>query len=210
MPKVSLNTNYVPPKSLGDGLNRVKKAFNCTDCIASGRGSRLYKTADKDTVYMSWAELHKTGNILPASSEYSYKDCDTYAGTALRIRRSATCANTGVKPNELMQIVRTKFYSDAVNEGGVNAKPLFAVTDFKVYKSEDAKPIVKYGSRKYPKNGEVPGFVKEIKSEDVPKSYRGKNMPDGNIVYYLKDTVRDGKRAVDMKMFEVGLDVPIL
>jgi hypothetical protein len=52
--------------------------------------------------------------------------------------------------------------------------------------------------------------VKEVKSEDIPKEYTGVVAPDGNVVYYLKDTVRNGKRAVDMRVFEQGLNVQIL
>ena len=29
-----INREYIPPKSLGDGLRRVKEALGCTECIS--------------------------------------------------------------------------------------------------------------------------------------------------------------------------------
>lgn len=213
IPKVNYRTDYIPPKSLGDGLKRVKEALGCTECLSKDimNRTRLYKTSDGTTAYFTHAELHKTGKIVPESAKISHTDCDTYAGTAIRIRRSDTCANAKTKPNQVMQLMKTKFFSDAVNEAGVNSKPIKAVTTFKITKSEQGTPIVEYyGRRKGTKDGDIPNMIKEIKSEDVPKKHTEFFMPDGNIVYYLKDTVHDGKRSVQMRMYETGLDVPIL
>lgn len=213
IPKVNYNPNYIPPKSLGDGLKRVKDALGCTECISKDikNRTRLYKTSDGSTAYFTHAELHKTGKILPESASYSHLDCDTFAGTAIRIRRSDTCANKNTKPNQVMQLMKTKFFSDAVKGEGVESKPIKAVTNFKVIKSEEGTPIVEYyGRRKGTIDGDIPSEIKEITSKDVPTKNTEFSMPDGNIVYYLKDTVHDGKRSVEMKMFETGLDVPIL
>jgi hypothetical protein len=209
--KIGANANYIPPRSLGEGLQRVKDAFGITKCIAINKGHRLYGTNNRSTVYMTIGELHKTGKVVPAEKECSYKDCDTYAGTVLRIRRSEPCGKNNAKPNQLMQLMRTRFYSDKVaNPAGGETKPLFAVTDFKILNSEEGKPVVVYGCGKYAGSNKPANFVKEIKSQDVPKEFTGVKSPDGNVVYYLKDTVRDGERSVEMKMFEAGIDVPIL
>ena len=212
--KINYSPDYIPPKSLGEGLRRVKEALGCTECIAKDihLKNRLYKTEGGGTAYFTHAELHKTGKTVPESANLSHNDYDTFAGFALRIRRSDTCANTKTKPNQVMQLMKTWFYSDAVKDAsGAETKPIKAVTNFKITKSEESTPIVEYfGRRKGTKDGDIPYSVKEISSKDVPTKNTEFQMPDGNIVYYLKDTVRDGKRAVDMKMYEVGLDVPIL
>ena len=208
-----VNHEYVPPKSLGDGLKRVKDALGCTECISKDIKNRvrLYRTSDGSTAYFTHAELHKTAKPVSESAEISCKDCDTFAGTAIRIRRSDTCANTKTKPNQVMQLMKTTFLSDAIDEAGVKTKPIKAITNFKIIKSEEGTPIVEYfGKRKGTKDGDIPTVIKEIDSKDIPKENTEFKMPDGNIVYYLKDTVQDGQRSVKMRMYETGLDVPIL
>ena len=211
-------SNYIPPKTLGEGLARVKASLGITGSrieVPPRKGvvgiGRLYKTMNGDTVYMTWGELHKTKDIVDVEKNLNYKDYDTFAGTVLRIRHSATCGSRFAKPNQLMQIMRARLYSDAVvdSKGNVH-KPIKAITDFKIFNSEEGKPVVVYGCGKNAGVEGVAASIKEIKSEDVPKAYTGKNMPDGNIVYYTKDTERDGERSVEIKMYEVGLDVPIL
>ena len=205
--------NYIPPKTLGEGLNRVKQALNCGELIKNANGFRLYRAKDHGTVYMTIAELHKTKDIVPLSAELKHTDYDTYAGTALRLRKSPPCGKMGIKPNQIMQYIRTWFYSDAVKSAsGVKSKPIHAITDFAVINGYGGKPVVKYGCGKNydVSQAKLPAFVKEIKSQDVPKEYTGVKAPDGNIIYYLKDTEKDGKRRVIMKMYENGLDVPII
>ena len=152
IPKIRVNSEYVPPKSLGDGLRRVKEALGCAECISKDIKNRvrLYSTNDGSTVYFTHAELHKTGKTLPVDAPYSHLDCDTYAGTAIRIRRSDTCANKKTKPNQVMQLMKTKFFSDKMTDAtGVESKPIQAVTTFKIVKSEEGTPIVEYfGKRK--------------------------------------------------------------
>ena len=204
---------YIPPKNLGEGLNRVKTALGCGDLLKNANGFRLYKANNGGTVYMTIGEMHKTKGIVPESAEFNHKNYDTYAGTALRLRRSENCGKMGTKPNQIMQYIRARFVSDAVTDstGTIKSKPIKAITDFVVINSPGGKPIVKYGCGKHcDKTNKIPGYVKEVKSEDIPKEYTGVVAPDGNVVYYLKDTVRNGKRAVDMRVFEQGLNVQIL
>lgn len=210
--KINVKPDYIPPKSLGDGLKRVKDAFGITECIACGKGHRLYGTNNHSTVYMTTGLLQKTAKNVPAEKEVHYTDCDTFAGTVLRIRRSEPCGKNNAKPGQLMQLMRTKFYSDAVKDAtGKETKPVFAQTDFRILNSEEGKPVVIYGGGKYnPSKNTASSITKEIKKEDVPKEYTGVNAPGGNIVYYVKDTTRNGQRSVEMKMFEAGIDVPIL
>ena len=210
--KVNIKPDYIPPKSLGDGLKRVKDAFGITESIASNKGHRLYATENRSTVYMTTGLLQKTGKNVPESKEISYKDCDTFAGTVLRIKRSEPCGKNNAKPDQLMQLMRTKFYSDAVKDtAGKKHKPVFVQTDFRILNSEQGTPVIVYGGGKYNKSKETASSItKEIKKENVPKEYTGVNAPDGNIVYYVKDTTRYGKRSVEMKMYEAGVEVPIL
>ena len=211
IPKINVNPNYIPPKSLGDGLKRVKNAFGITECISINKGHRLYATNKNSTVYMTTGLLQKTKNSVPDSQKISYSDCDTFAGTVLRIKRSEPCGKNNAEPNQLMQLMRTKFYSDSVKDvTGKEHKPVFAITDFRILNSEEGKPVVVYGGGKYKSKDAITSLTKEIKPEDVPEKYTGVNAPDGNIVYYVKDTVRDGKRSVEMKMYEAGIEVPIL
>ncbi|MCR5265878.1 MAG: hypothetical protein K6E29_04715 [Cyanobacteria bacterium RUI128] len=210
--RINVNPDYIPPKSLGEGLKRVKDAMGCAECIAKDikTRTRLYKTHDGSTAYFTHAELHKTGKVLPEDAPYSHLDCDTFAGTAIRIKRSDTCANKKTKPNQVMQLMKVKFLSDKVKDAaGAESKPIQAITNFKIIKSEEGTPIVEYfGKRKAA--GEIPNQVKEINPKDIPTENKEFKMPDGNIVYYLKDTIQNGKRAVLMKMYEAGIEVPIL
>lgn len=210
--KVNIKPEYIPPKSLGDGLKRVKDAFGITESIASNKGHRLYATENRSTVYMTTGLLQKTGKNVPESKEISYKDCDTFAGTVLRIKRSEPCGKNNAKPDQLMQLMRTKFYSDTVKDvTGKEHKPVFVQTDFRILNSEQGTPVVVYGGGKYSHSKDSAcSIVKEIHKENVPQKYTGVNAPDGNIVYYVKDTARDGKRSVEMKMYEAGVEVPIL
>lgn len=207
-----ISSIYIPPKSLGEGLKRVKSALNCGELIKNANGFRLYKGNDHGTVYMTIGELHKTKGIVPPSTEFNVSDYNTYAGTVLRLRKSSPCSKK-FKPNQVMQFIRARFFSDAVkSSSGIESKPIQAITDFAVKNTKNGKPHIEYGYGKYYNTypAKIPNFVKEIKSEDVPKSYNGVVAPDGNFVYYLKDTEKDGKRAVEMKMFENGIDVQIL
>ena len=212
MPKINAIKSYIPPRTLGEGLRRVKEAMHCTgEVFTPTHGFRLYKSKDFGTVYMTTGVLHKTPQIVPQSKKLScVSDYTTYAGTVLRIRNSAPAGKMGTKPNQLLQLMRTKFYSKEINESGIKSKPLFAVTDFGIINSKDGKPIVKYGYGKHRGQNGIAGTIKEIKNEAVPKEYKGINAPDGNIVYYLRDTISNGERSVEMKMFETGLDVRIL
>jgi len=212
MAKINSITNYLPPKSLGEGLKRVKQAMGCAgECIYNGNGHRLYETFDKSTVYMTIGELHKTPNIVATDRPFLHTDYDTFAGTVLRIRNSSNAGKRNTRPNQLLQLMRTRFFSNSVKDSsGKEYKPIHAITDFGIINSKEGKPVVKYGYGKHKGIEGIAGTVKEIKSEEVPKEYTGVNAPDGNIVYYLKDTVRNGKRSVEMKMFETGLNVPIL
>lgn len=205
--------NYMPPKSLGEGLNRIKSILNCGELISNNNGHRLYRGKEHGTVYMTIGELHKTKGIVPAGVKPEMSDYDTYAGTVLRLRNSANCGKKGLKPNQLVEFIRARFFSDAVKSAsGVESKPIHAITDFAVINTQEGKPAVEYGWGKYYniKPARVPNFIKEIKSEDVPKAYKGVVAHDGNVVYYLKDTEKNGKRLVEMKMYENGIDVPIV
>ena len=207
------NTNYIPPRTLGEGLARVKKALGCVgECIKNANGYRLYATEGRTTVYMTTSVLHKTQGIVSDSAQLDHTAYNTFAGTALRIRRSTPCGRENTKPNQLVQLMRAKLYSDAVSDTatGVKSKPLFAVTDFGIINSVEGKPVVAYGVGKHSGSKGIAASVQEISSNEVPKEYTGINAPDGNIVYYLRDTVCDGKRTVKMKMYEAGIDVPIL
>jgi hypothetical protein len=202
--------NYNPPKSLGEGLHRVKEALDCGELIKNANGFRLYKGKEHGTVYMTIGELHKTKPGESPISDLNHDAYGIYAGTALRIRRSSTCGAPGTKPNQIMQYIRARFFSDKVDVSGIKQKPIHAITDFVVINSHAGKPMVKYGVGKHYNSNTVPCEAKYIKSKQVPKEYTGVVAPDGNIVYYLRDTIRDGGRAVDMKMYENGLNVQIL
>ena len=229
------NPIYLPPKTLGEGWSRVKKALGITECIKKDydHNAILFRTKEGGTAYFTRAELRKTKNIVPESADLSHNDFDTFAGTAIRVRRSDTCKNYKVKPNQVMQIMKVKFVSDATNSNGVVAEPIHAVTSFKVIKSEDGKPVVEYfGRRNWSftkslkrgiakireylhlpnkhKEDNITHIIKNIDPSQIPTENTEFTMPDGNIVYYLRDTIRNGKRAVDMKMYENGLDVQIL
>lgn len=208
--KINAITDYVPPKSLGEGLRRVKNAMGCVgECLYNHNGHRLYVTNNRGTVYMTIGELHKTRDIVPASKAITYLDCDTYAGTVLRIRNSAPCGKKSTYPNQLLQLMRTRLYSGLVKDStGKEYKPFHAITDFGIINSKEGTPILKYGYGKNTGKG-IKGTVKEIKGEDVPKEFTGVKAKDGNVVYYLKDMMKSGKRTIEMKMYEAGLDVPI-
>ena len=220
--KTEKNQQYIPPSSLGEGLKRIKDAMGCVECLAKNiqNKNRLYSTNDGSTVYMTHAELHKTKKMFSKAAPYTSNDCDTFAGTAIRIKRSDPCGKHNTTPGQLKQLMKIKFFSAPVNdkETGFTAKAIRSITNFGIYNSEKGEPVVKYGRVKNPhKDGfsykvqelEYPQYLME-KEKNFPTKNTEFSMPDGNIVYCLKDTLENGKRNVYMKMYEAGLDIPIL